>query len=300
MIHSRISTSTSAGATLGTFDALSTRNTNNQLPAGCTGIYGLTYVASRIAVTAALSKQTRLRVTHPASGLNNDDFLVGHLDGAGIGTNNQVAEIAIAEFIPIQREGAFGLSSVNFFVSDSGQAATDANSVCASPVSFTPQSNLGGAGTPPKEWFDGRVSWPGWALPPQGGVSSNGAITGTAANANTDMLSAIIRAEYNTIVGFRLTMAPKVVGTAGEEAVAWGAQDTALSSTSNTSPQEWPYNAVLPTLGTPVGTSVAGHVFPMPAYIALPPNDVTCDFTHNFNVGVTTGLSGAWGAYLRR
>ena len=300
MIHSRISTSTSAGATIGTFDPLSTRNANNTLPPGCTMIVGATYVAARVASTAALSKQTRLRLTHPASGLNNDDFLVGHLDGAGIATNIQPAEAQIAEFFPLQREGNIGGSTVNLFVSDAGQAATDASSVAASPVSYTPASNLGGKGTPPKEWFDGRVSWPGYALPPQGAVAGAGAISGTAANAGTDLGNAIIRAEYEYIIGFRLSMAPKVVGTAGEEAVAWGAQDTALSSTANTSPQEWPFNAILPTLGTPVGSSVAGHVFPMPVYIALPDNDVVCDFTHNFNVAVTTGLSATWGAFLRK
>ena len=300
MIHNRQSTATSVGATIGTFDPVNTRNGNNLLPSGCTGIYGMTYVGSRVAFTAALSKQTRLRITHPASGFNNDDFLVGALTGAGIATNDQAADIAIAEFIPLQREGNLGGSSVNFFVSDAGQAATDASSVCAGPVSYTAQSNLGGSGSPPKEWFDGRVSWPGHALPYQGSVGGAGAITGTAANAGTDLGNAIVRAEYNVICGFRLSMAPKVVGTAGEEAVAWGAQDTALSSTSNTSPQEWPFNAVLPTLGTPVGSPVAGHVYPMPAYIALPANDVTVDFTHNFNVAVTTGLSATWGAFLRK
>ena len=50
----------------------------------------------------------------------------------------------------------------------------------------------------------------------------------------------------------------------------------------------------------PVGSSVVGHVFPMPAYIALPANDITLDFTHNFNVAVTTGLSATWGAFLRK
>src|SRR5438309_4364686 len=230
MIHNRQSTGTSVGATIGTFDPVNTRNGNNLLPSGCTGIYGMTYVGSRVAFTAALSKQTRVRITHPASGFNNDDFLVGALTGAGIATNDQAADIAIAEFIPLQREGQLGGSSVNFFVSDAGQAATDASSVACGPVSYTAQSNLGGAGSPPKEWFDGRVSWPGHALPYQGSVGGAGALTGTAANAGTDLGNSIIRAEYNVICGFRLSMAPKVVGTAGEEAVAWGAQDTAPSS----------------------------------------------------------------------
>src|SRR5439155_24816336 len=119
------------GPTRDTFDPLSRRNANNTLPPGCTMIAGATYVASRVAFTAALSKQTRLRLAHPASGLNNDDFLVGALTGAGIATNDQAADIAIAEFIPLQREsaggGSLGGSSVNFFVSDAGQAATDAS-----------------------------------------------------------------------------------------------------------------------------------------------------------------------------
>ena len=80
MIHNRQSTGTSVGATIGTFDPVNTRNGNNLLPSGCTGIYGMTYVGSRVAFTAALSKQTRLRITHPASGFNNDDFLVGAHD----------------------------------------------------------------------------------------------------------------------------------------------------------------------------------------------------------------------------
>ena len=77
MIHSRISTSTSAGATIGTFDPLSTRNQNNTLPPGCTMIVGATYVASRIASTAALSKQTRLRLTHPSDADTERRFQLG-------------------------------------------------------------------------------------------------------------------------------------------------------------------------------------------------------------------------------
>lgn len=301
MIHSRISTSTSAGATIGTWDQLTTRNTNNVLPSGTTQIVGLTYVGSRIATTAAKSKQTRLRVSCQVAGMNNEDFLVGHIDGSGIATNNQPAGIQIAEFIPIQREGAYSLSSVNFYLSDAGAAATDANSVCASPVSFSPATNQGGQGTPPAEWYSGRLNWPGWGLAAMGATSSNGTVTSTSANAGTDMTSSTVRGEYEAICAVRLSMISPAVGTAGEEAVGWGAFDNSVNTISGISPQEWPFNACLPTLGTPVGSQVGGHVYPLPVWMAIPGSgDVTVDVFNNLNVGVTAGYAIAYGVFLRK
>jgi hypothetical protein len=294
MIHNKQSTSTSVGTTIGSFDAISTRNGDNTLPDGCAGVYGLTFAGARIATTAAEAQMWRLRVTASALGYTNEDFLVGHFNGAGIATND-MGTLNLAEFIPIQAEGQFSQSTVNFYLSQVGIESTDNVSCVVGPVSFTPKTGP----APPSEWFLARMAWPG-RLPAQGSASSNGASLGTTANSDTSLVSTKVRAEFGAISSVRLIQAQDAVGTAGEEAVAWGRLDGAATTISGVGPQEWPFNAIGPALGTGVGGPVSGHVFPMPVWVTKGRQDVTVDVNANVLTAITAANAFGYGLELRR
>lgn len=292
MIHSRVTTSTGVGATIGTWDQLATRNGSNNLPDGCTKIVGLTFVGARVATTAAEAQLWRLRVNCAAAGLSEEDFLVGHFNGGGIATNDQ-GTFNLAEFIPMQVEKPLSQSVVKFYFSQSGIESTDSVAAIASPVSFTPTTGPDA----PAEWYTARMSWPG-RIPAQGAASSNGSNALTA-NSDTSLASTVVRAEFGVVSAVRLVQAEDAVGTAGEEAVAWGHFDVGATTISGISPQEWPFNAIGPSLGTAVGGPVSGHVFPFPAWMTKGRQDATVDCNVNLIATISAANAFAYGLELR-
>lgn len=294
MIHNKQSTSTSVGTTIGTFDAISTRNGTNTLPDGCTAVYGLTFAGGRIATTAAEAQMARLRMTASGLGASNEDFLVGHFNGAGVATND-TATNNIAEFIPVQYEGQFSQSGVNFYLSQVGLETTDNISCVAGPVSFTPKTG----GGPPAEWYVARMAWPG-RLPAQGSASSNGTSLGTTANSDTSLGTTTVRADFGAISALRLIQAQDAVGTAGEESIAWGRLDGAATTISGVGPQEWPFNAIGAPFGTPVGAPVNGHVFPLPCWVVKGRQDATVDVNVNVLTAITAANAFGYGLELRK
>ena len=61
------------------------------------------------------------------------------------------------------------------------------------------------------------------------------------------------------------------------------------------------FNAIAPSLGTPVGAPVYDDVAPLPAWITKPSgNDVTVDCLANEIIAITGAASGAYGLSLRR
>lgn len=302
MIHSRMSTSTAtAGSAITSFDPVSTRNGDNILPAGCTGVYGFTVSCGTNALTAAKSYQTRLRINAPNLGMNQEDILLGRLYGSGIATNDDGGFLA-AEFIPWQAEGTadkFSLSTVNFYLAQAGVSSGNTAAAVVGPVSFTPKTGTGQL--PPADWFAARNSRPyAGVIPSQGSASSNGVAFGTVVNSNTSLLTTKIRGEFHVVKDIMLTMVPGAVGTAGDLYVAWADFAGGGTTASGWAPQEWPFNTISPDLGTPVGTPIYGMACAMPAWAEKTTGDVTVDCLGNMIIAVTGAADGAYSLGLRR
>ena len=294
MIHSKVSTDTTVGGTIGTPDPINTRNADNTLPDGATGVYGLTFAGARVATTAGEAQMWKLRVNAAGMGFSDEDFMLGHFNGAGVATND-TGTFNLAEFIPIQAEGQLSQSVVNFSFLQEGIESTDNVSVVVSPVSFSPKTGPG----PIADWYVARTAWPSM-LPAMGGRSPNGASLGTVADSDTTLLTVRVRAAFRAISAVRMIQAQDAVGTAGEEAVAWGRFDGSATTIAGLSPQEWPFNAIGAPFGTPVGAPIAGHVFPLPTWIVKDATEVTVDCLANVIVALTAANAFSYGLYLRR
>src|SRR3972149_271647 len=102
-LFQRVSTDPSVGTTIGTFDAINTRNADNRLDENARGIVGLSFAGAPAAQPTAPATAGRLRYENAGAGIaaGEADFLVGASHGAGIGTQSQGWWLP-AEFIPYE------------------------------------------------------------------------------------------------------------------------------------------------------------------------------------------------------
>src|SRR3990167_9421887 len=190
-LFQRISTDASVGTTIGTFDAINTRNADNRLDEEAGVIVGLPFAGAPADQTTATGTAGRLRYENAGAGIaaGEADFLVGSSHGAVIGTQSQGWWLP-AEFIPYEPVVAVPLGNTvgNLSFSQVGIEPADNWSVVAGVMH--------GAGIP--SGWDWNVAG---ALRPNGSASSNGA--GGSAPPGTGLTSTTILSKYRKLISWR-------------------------------------------------------------------------------------------------
>ena len=84
-----VATDGTVGGTIGTFDAINTRNADIRLRKGTTQVVGLPVIVARTLTTAATAMMARIRITSADLGITNQDFAVGTAGGGGRATRTR-------------------------------------------------------------------------------------------------------------------------------------------------------------------------------------------------------------------
>lgn len=242
----------SVGTTIGSFDAINTRNANIRLTEGTTNVVGLTFAGVPAAQTTATACLGRLRVDASDFGVSNEDFAVGEMHGGGIATQSS-AWGAPCEWIPVDWDQATSGNVVNLSFSQMGIEPADNWTVQAGV------HHLAGA-MPPAPWFTASMS--GGHLPLQGSISSDGGNTTTA---RASLTAADVAGRFTKLVSWRGVGAQDAVPTSAES-------DSSFVEITSTirgfDPQEYPMPAVGPALaGTLVGPGVDNFQKALPMYM---------------------------------
>lgn len=240
-VHGLVANDAAVGGTIGTFDAINTRNADLRLRDKTTAVVGLAVAVARTAQTTGDAQLYRLRMASDDLGVANQDFELGASSGGGTATNSG-APVFPVEWIPIDLE-AKGGNVVNLFLSQMGIESADNVEIQVALAHVAGDD-------PPQEWYD-KASV-GATLPLQGNASSNG---GSTAQARTSITAATIAARYRNLVSFRCLQAQDPVPVAGEAGLAF----TDITSTiGNFGPQEWPVSPIGASLGTATGVGPYG------------------------------------------
>ena len=288
-LHSRISTDASVGTTIGTFDAIDTRNGNNILQHDAKVVAGLYFSGVAADQTSATAVAGRLRFTNAGASVaaGEADFAVGETHGSGIATQS-TGWWTPAEFIPYEvPPGPIGNTTCNLLFSQLGIEPGDNWSVVAGV--------LHGAGFP--ALWDWAVAG---GLRFHGSASSNGA--GVSATTATSLTSTTILSKYRRLYGWRPIAQADPLGTTTEETVGFAALDTAATTISGMTPMELPMPSIGPNLlGTLVGGGVFGWQKILPMYAEVPgSNDRVLDPTLNLTTAVTAANAFGYSVGLRR
>jgi hypothetical protein len=243
------------GATIGTFDAINTRNADIRLREGATSVVGLVFSGVANTQTTATAVMARLRVNSTDAAISNEDFAVGETHGGGIATQS-MAWFSPAEWIAVDWP-AMGGNVFNLSFSQMGIEPADQWSVQAGIA------HVAGV-MPPAKWFDAAMV--GGTLPHQGSRSSDG---GSTTDARTSLGSTTIPARFTQMVSGRWLQAQDAVPANGEESTAFV---EVTSTIGDFSPQEYPTNSIGAALaGTLVGGGVWGFQPSLPFYITKTP-----------------------------
>ncbi len=237
-VYSIVANDIAVGTTIGTFDAIDTRNGNIRLKEGTTRIVALSVVATPAAQTTATGMGGRLRFS--SSDVNNpgnEDFATGQTHGGGVGSNSMAWGIPV-QWIPVEWMGSGG-DVVNMFWSSQGIEPADSFAVQVAVHMLSGPD-------PPAQWFEAAMS--GGVLPFQGSRAADGGNTTTA------------RASLGTITlpGTFGTLVSLMPMTIQDPAVATTDFDSSfmdmVSSIGDFTPQEFP----MPGIGAGLGTIVGG------------------------------------------
>lgn len=288
-MHSRVSTDASVGTTIGTFDAVDTRNASNVLPDRAQSIVGFMFAGGNVGNTAATAFCGILRAKIEAIGWESD-MQVGFSGGGGVATNSP-GYFVPAEFMPVDLLNMPNLagSTVKFYFAQAGIEPGDNWSVVASPCSIV-------GSLPPTEWLIVRAC--NSALPPHISKSSIG---GTVTTGGTAVSAGSITkpAGYNRISSIRLLMIADAAQTAAEEAVGYGDLAAGSNTVSGLSPLEIPMSALSACLGTTVD-GVGGFQPWLPLWSETAIGEQTLDAMCVLTTTLTAADATAFGLGFRR
>ena len=250
-MHSIIANDASVGTTIGTFDAIDTRNANVRLRDGTTNVVGISYCAIRAAQTTGTGMMARLRMTSADLGIaaGAADFVLAQASGAGIATNSGGWGVP-ARWIAVDFPAAQG-NILNYFLSQMGIEPADNYSIEVGTAHVAGQQ-------PPAAWY--AASMASAVLPHQGSVSSNGSSTTTA---RTSLVAATIPSRYSQLVSVTPIQMADAAQTGAEPSVAFIEIESTIG---NFEPQEWPTSGISAGLGTIVGLGVFVEQPPLPFY----------------------------------
>jgi hypothetical protein len=273
-VYSRMSTDASVGTTIGTFDAINTRNADNVMHDNSQWVGGLYFSGVAADQTTATATAGRLRARSAGAGIaaGTADFAVGESHGAGIATQS-IGWWTPAEFIPWKVTGNLKNVTFNLDFSQMGIEPADNWSVVAGIAN--------GAGKP--QFWDAQVAG---SYTPDGSVSSNGA--GVAAVTATSLTATTVISRFLRLVSFRPIAAADPLGTTTEETVGFVSLDGATTTISGLTPLELPMPSIGPyLLGTLVGGGVGGWQWPLPMYAQKEGADKTLDVILTLSTAVT-------------
>ena len=260
-LYQVIANDITVGGTIGTFDAINTRNANLTMREGTRAVVGLTFVGVSAAQTTATAVLARLRVNSSDLGVVEEDFAVGEAHGGGIATQSS-AWFSPAEWISVEWDAKPG-NIINLLFSQAGIEPADTWAVQAGVA------HVAGV-MPSKEWL--LLAQMGGTMAHQGGAAADGGSTTTA---RTSLGSASIGGRFTQLVSWRGLQAQDGVPASGESGVAFC---DITSGIGDFTPQEWPMSAVGPALaGTLVGGGVAGFQPKLPFYMTKDANSRTVE-----------------------
>ncbi len=249
-VYSIVANDESVGTTVGTFDAINTRNAEIRLKEGTSHVLGLSVVATPAAQTTATGMGGRLRFDSTDMGITGEDFAVGQTHGGGIASNSGGWGIPV-QWIPVDWPAGGG-NVVNLSWSSIGIEPADSFAVQAGV------HHLAGP-SPPAEW--GIAAMSGGTLPFQGSRSSNGGNTTTA---RTSLTSTTIPSRFSQLV----SVMPMTIQDPAQATTDFDSSFMEITSTiGDFDPQEIPMPGIGAALGTVVGKGVAIWQLPIPMYM---------------------------------
>lgn len=251
-VYCIVANDASVGTTIGSFDAINTRNADIRLRDGTNHVIGIPYCAVPAAQTTGTATMARLRVQSAdlALAAGAADFALAHVAGAGIATQSGGHGVP-ARWIPFEAKAGAG-NVVNLFLSQMGIEPADNISIEAGIA------HVAGAG-PDGKWMDYAAN--GNVGPSQGSVSTNGGSTTTA---RTSLTATTVPSRFTKMIGATWLQAADAVQSTAEPVVAFV---EVTSTIGDFDPEEWPTTGVAPALaGTLVGLGVFADQPPLPFY----------------------------------
>ncbi len=237
-IYSIVANDESVGTTVGSFDAIDTRNGDIRLTEGTSRVVALSVVATPAAQTTATGMGGRLRFTSSDVGnVGNEDFATGQTHGGGVGSNSMAWGIPV-QWIPVEWE-AHGGDVVNMSWSSIGIEPADNFAVQVAV------HHLSGP-DPPSDWFVASMN--GGTMPLQGSRSSNGGNTTTA---RVSLTATTIPGSFTQIV----SVMPMTIQ---DPAVATTDFDSSFMEMESTIGDWDPQEIPMPGIGAGLGTIVGG------------------------------------------
>ncbi len=241
-VYSTVANDIAVGTTIGTFDAINTRNGDIRLKEGTTRIVGLSVVATPAAQTTATGMGGRLRYSSSdTENPGNEDFATGQTHGGGVGSNSMAWGIPV-QWIPIEWSAGGG-DVVNLFWSSQGIEPADSFAVQAAVHHLSPGAE---GSQPTPDWFTASMSQ--GVLPFQGSRSADGGSTTTA---RVSLGTVTLPSPFRTLVSIMpMTIQDPAVATTDFDSSFMDM----VSSIGDYTPQEFP----MPGIGAGLGTIVGG------------------------------------------
>src|SRR3990167_6215757 len=146
-VYSIVANDASVGTTIGTFDAIDTRNADIRLRDGTSHVVGIAYNAVRAAQTAGTAQMARLRLTSADLGVaaGASDFVLASVSGAGIATTSMGFSVP-SRWIALDFPAGAG-NVINLALSQMGIEPAD-NYCIQAGLAHT------AGDMPPAKWFD--------------------------------------------------------------------------------------------------------------------------------------------------
>ena len=285
-VYSIVANDASVGTTIGSFDAIDTRNGDIRLRDGTTHAVGISYNAVRAAQTAATAMMARLRLTSAdleiAAGAA--DFVLASASGGGIATTSMGFAVP-ARWIALDLPAGPG-NVVNLSLSQMGIEPADNYAIEAGFAHLAGDS-------PPAKWFDYAAA--GAVMPHQGSVSSNGASTTIA---RTSLLAATVPSRYTKLVSGTWAHISDAALTTAEPQTAFV---EVTSTIGDFEPQEYPTSGISPGLGTAASIGVWVEQDPLPFYFKKGANSTQTVTPFVTGLFTTTGADAfGYGIGLRK
>ncbi len=236
-VFSIVANDAAVGTTIGTFDAINTRNADVRLIEGTSRVVALSVTATPAAQTTATGMGGRLRFNSSDMGISSEDFATGQTHGGGIASNSKAWGIPV-QWIPLEWPAGGG-NVVNLSWSSMGIEPADSFAVQAAI------HHISGV-DPPADWFTASMS--GGVMPFQGSVSSDGSST---TGGRTSLVSNTISSKFSEIV----SVMPMTIQDPAVATTDFDSSFMEITSTiANFDPQEVP----MPGIGAGLGTIVGG------------------------------------------